>query len=171
MIDSSNCNHDLLIMVNDQLTSILDVDTGRVINKEELDGAGVVTSNDRQGATFPDTNPKTRIGLTKPSTAAIPPSAIVHLGLAMSNGVVKYGKFNWREHAVTMSVYTDAIDRHLMALKDGEDVASDSGVHHLGHVMACCAIMLDALECGTLNDDRGIPGKASELIQRLTESK
>ena len=46
---------------------------------------------------YPDDNPKTVHGLTKPSTFAIPPIAILHLGQAMDNGRQKYGLMNWRE--------------------------------------------------------------------------
>lgn len=117
---------------------------------------------------LPDDNPKTTIGVTKPSTDGIPPVAILHLGQAMADGVRKYGKFNWREKRVSVSVYTNAIDRHLLAYRDGEDVARDSGHHHLAHVMSCCAILLDAEACGQLNDDRGSPGECPNLIDWWT---
>lgn len=118
---------------------------------------------------LPDGNPKTVFGLAKPGFAAIPPVALIHLGAAMQNGREKYGLMNWREKNVSASVYRDAMERHLLAWWDGEQVAPDSGVHHLGHVMACCAILLDAEAQGALNDDRPpIPGKFSELVAALT---
>ncbi|MAY64018.1 MAG: hypothetical protein CML29_17585 [Rhizobiales bacterium] len=113
---------------------------------------------------YPDDNPKTVHGLTKPSTFAIPPIAILHLGQAMDNGRQKYGLMNWRERQVSTSVYVDAMERHLLAYRDGEEVAADSGCHHLSHVMACCAILLDAAACGQLNDDRPKPGPAGAAI-------
>src|SRR5690606_37465900 len=88
-------------------------------------------SSTAQFRRIPDSNPKSAIGLTKPSTFSIPPVAELHLGAAMNNGADKYGTFNWREHAVSVSVYVDAIRGHLAAFRDGEDIASDSGVHHL----------------------------------------
>jgi hypothetical protein len=112
---------------------------------------------------YPDGNPKTVIGMSKPSVRAIPPIAELHLGAAMSDGEKKYGRFNWREKQVTASVYYDAIRRHLAGWWDGEDYAQDSGVHHLGHVMACCAILLDAAASGKLNDDR-IPGPSVSFL-------
>jgi hypothetical protein len=117
----------------------------------------------------PDTNPKTRVGLTKPSLRGIPSSALLHLGGAMHDGIAKYGQFNWREHAVSASVYEDAMWRHLLAWRDGENLAADSGRHHLAHVMACCAILLDADAMGKLNDDRGLPGNAPEIIAAWTK--
>jgi hypothetical protein len=118
---------------------------------------------------YPDGNPKTRIGLTKPSFANIPPVALIHLGAAMSDGAKKYGRMNWREHAVTSSVYYDAAMRHMQAFWDGEDIAADSKVDHLGHAMACMAIILDARESGKLNDDRPIPGHFSQVVKANTK--
>lgn len=118
---------------------------------------------------YPDSNPKTLVGITKPPLHAIPPSALLHLGLAMVNGERKYGPFNWRDDPVSFSVYYDAAMRHWLAAWDGEDVAPDSGVLHLGHAMACAAILIDAAACGTLNDDRPkVKGPTPVLIQALT---
>jgi hypothetical protein len=105
-------------------------------------------------STSPDDNPKTIFGLMKPSTRAIPPIALLHLGAVMESGARKYGRFNWREHTVTASVYTDAIMRHLLAYIDGQDADPESGLEHLAHIMACCALVLDAKAMGKLNDDR-----------------
>lgn len=119
---------------------------------------------------YPDDNPKTVVGTTKPSLGAIPPSALIHLGLAMEDGRRKYGHFNWREKRVSSGVYYDAMQRHLLAWWDGEDNARDSGVHHLAHVMACCAILLDAEVNKSLNDNRGPAGNVPDLIERLTKA-
>lgn len=116
-----------------------------------------------------DNNPKTILGTAKPSITACPPSALLHLGRAMSDGERKYGLMNWREKMVSTSVYVDAAFRHLMAFWDGENTAPDSGVHHLGHVMACCAIVIDAMEQGNLNDNRPLPGKFPELVKQFTQ--
>lgn len=125
-------------------------------------------SNEPETSAYPDNNPKTVVGLTKPSISKIPPAALIHCALAMMNGAKKYGAFNWREKKVTSSIYIDAKLRHILAYMDGEDLAADSGVHHLGHDMACSAIVLDALETGNLIDDRPRKGMASEMIARYT---
>lgn len=112
----------------------------------------------------PDDNPKTVLGLRKPPTHAIPPVALLHLGGAMADGEAKYGLMNWRQKRVSASVYYDAAMRHLLAWWDGEDSASDSGCHHLAHVMACMSILLDAEANKTLNDDRPTPGAAAGFV-------
>lgn len=127
---------------------------------------------------YPDNNPKTIYGVGKPSVSAIPPSAIVHLGTAMAHGEQKYGLFNYRDKTVSSSVYYNATFRHLLEWWDGNDIDTNidpvtgedtgSGCHHLAHVMACCAIILDAQGYGSLNDDRGTPGHVHNLIAQLT---
>lgn len=84
----------------------------------------------------------------------VPPIALYHLAKAMSDGEQKYGRFNWREKTATASVLYNAMMRHLLAWYSGEDNAVDSGVSHIGHIMANCAILLDAKLNNTLVDDR-----------------
>jgi len=119
--------------------------------------------------TPPDDNPKTKFGLTKPSMSAVPPSALIPLMEAMADGKNKYGLMNWRDKSVSSSVYYDAALRHLMSWYDGEDIAQDSGVHHLGHAMACMAILLDAMHVNNLNDNRPTKGRFSEVVKEHTK--
>jgi hypothetical protein len=123
------------------------------------------------GKSYPDDNPKTMHGIQKPSMFNVPTTALLHLMGAMANGAKKYGPYNWRSKNVSASIYYDAAMRHLMAWIDGEDIAEDSGVHHLGHVMACCAIILDAETQKTLNDNRPVRGKFSSLVKEMTLEK
>jgi len=123
---------------------------------------------DQKNAAYPDDNPKTVMGMAKPSLTAIPPTALLHMGGAMSDGRTKYGLMNWREKKVSTSIYIDAAMRHMLAFWDGENTAKDSGVHHLGHVMACMAIILDAESVGMLNDDRPKEGNFAAEVARRT---
>jgi len=126
--------------------------------------------SDPDPCAYPDNNPKTVLGVAKPPLHAIPPVALLVLGQAMANGERKYGLTNWREKSVSSSVYYDAALRHAFAWWDGENVAPDSLVHHLGHVMACCAIVIDALHQGTLNDDRPqVRGATAKFIADNTK--
>jgi hypothetical protein len=119
--------------------------------------------------TRPDTNPKSVFGAAKPGISAIPPVALLHCGRGMEDGERKYGLTNWRENSVAASVYYNAAFRHLASWWDGEQKAQDSGVHHLGHVMACCAILLDAEVQGVLIDDRPpVPGQFSRMVAEMT---
>lgn len=101
-----------------------------------------------------DENPKDRLGKAKPSMHFVPMIARLQEAIVMALGAKKYGSYNWREKKVLASVYSDAIDRHLAQWMDGEDMDEESGVSHLAHVRACCAILIDAIATGNLLDDR-----------------
>lgn len=103
---------------------------------------------------LPDNNPKTAVAAGKPKLSDVPTVALFALGAAMSDGANKYGRYNYRDTNVTASVFYDAMMRHLTAWYNGEDHASDSKVHHLAHVMAGAAIVLDAELHAKFNDDR-----------------
>lgn len=120
---------------------------------------------------YPDNNPKTAIGATKVPLHLVPPSATHYLAEAFENGAVKYGPYNWREHPISVSVYYAAMKRHTDAFWDGEDLAKDSGVHHIAHAMACLAMLLDASSIGKLNDDRPPKGAASTLQDEYADKK
>jgi hypothetical protein len=113
------------------------------------------------------TNPKDRIGRAKVSLTSIPAVALLHEACAMMNGKAKYGPYNWREHTVGATVYVDAIWRHLMLWYEREEEAEDSHVHHLGHVAAGTAILLDAQAHNNLIDDR--PKSNGEFVKLLKE--
>jgi len=110
---------------------------------------------------YPDDNPKTAFGEEKPKLSDTPTIGILQMGMVFTGGAAKYGRFNWRDHAVSSTVYYDAAQRHLMAWFRGEDLDHESGVSHLAHVMACCNILLDAEKNGKLNDNRLTTGKGS----------
>ena len=101
-------------------------------------------------------NVKNMHGDLKQDFACIPPYAIAQLGSAMRNGALKYGRFNWRNSTVNASVYYNSIMRHLISWYSGEDSSKDSQLSHLAHIMANCAILLDAEENETFVDDRPI---------------
>ncbi len=117
------------------------------------------------------TNPKDLIGAKKPPLHCIPPSSLIQLGLAMENGMKKYGLMNWRDNDVVAHIYYDAAMRHLMSWWDGEDVAEDSLIDHLGHVMACCAILIDAKHNNNLSDDRPRAGHVSAMIDTIHKDR
>lgn len=124
----------------------------------------------------PDLNPKTALGMTKPDLSVVPPVSMLHIATAMMNGATKYGPFNWRESDVSSRVYVAAAMRHLLSYLDGEDYSSDTvstgaPVHHLAHVMACCAIILDAEAVGALNDNRPGRGVAGAAIDQYVKER
>lgn len=117
-----------------------------------------------------ETNPKDLIGIKKVSMGLLPAAGKITGALAMKHGAQKYGPYNWRDKKIRMTVYLDAIERHLLALQDGEDFASDSGIKHLGHIIAGASIILDAEEGEQLIDDRHkVSGPAPALLERYEQ--
>lgn len=121
--------------------------------------------------TYPDNNPKTMIGASKVPLHLVPPSAKHYLAMALADGARKYGPYNWRKAPISVSVYKAALERHVDAFWDGEDLAEDSKVHHLAHAMACIALMLDSISLGIINDDRPPPGTVAELQKTFAKTK
>jgi hypothetical protein len=112
-------------------------------------------------------NPKDLIGSTKVDLDLIPGPAEVACALAMTDGALKYDPYNWRASGkpVQARTYTSAARRHLKKWFDGEEYDQDSGVHHLGHAMACCAILIDAQACGQLADNRPPKGTTATALK------
>ena len=115
------------------------------------------------------TNPKDLVGAKKPRLSLVPPSGYVYAALALANGADKYGSYNWREKKVQSMIYLEACMRHILSFQDGEENASDSGIPHLGHALACLLILIDAKETGNLIDNRPTPGAMAALIERHTK--
>lgn len=113
-------------------------------------------------------NPKDLFGNKKISFTKVPATALAHCAYAMMDGADKYDAYNWRSKPVIASIYVDAMIRHALDWFEGQQCARDSGGHHMGHAMACAAILLDAEECGVLIDDRPVCADR-EILDRLLE--
>ena len=116
-------------------------------------------------------NPKTAAGAAKPALfSVIPTAALLHLGEVMKLGADKYGPFNWRETPVPAETYVDAMGRHMLSWQDGENLDPESQKSHLAHVMACCAIIIDAMENNMLDDNRPKAGRTGEMISNFQKT-
>ena len=113
------------------------------------------------------TNPKDVVAGDKLPMHLVPSTAIAFESLALLEGALKYGKYNWRSAGVLMSVYLDALKRHLTKFENGEWADAKTLVPHLASIRACCAIILDADVCGKLTDDRPPIAPAAELVDAL----
>ena len=99
-------------------------------------------------------NPKDLAATTRIPLWLLSPIAKAHWALAQFAGLLKYGAWNWRSTGVRSSVYLSALQRHIDAYASGEEVDPIDGTHHMGNIMACAAILLDAMAAGKLVDDR-----------------
>lgn len=86
--------------------------------------------------------------------AYIPPAALVGPAQVLVNGAKKYGRANWREHAILRTEYLAATLRHVFADLDGEDNDQEDGETHLDHAIATLLILRDAMLRDKCDDDR-----------------
>lgn len=107
-------------------------------------------------------NPKNAHGQRKVPLHVVPPALLIQTARAISSNT--YAPYNWRDNGVVASVYYAAIQRHLNAWWDGQDLDTDSGVSHLAHAAGGIAILLDAISAGNFLDDRPPPGPAAEIL-------
>lgn len=114
------------------------------------------------------TNPKDAIGSDKLPLHLWPSTATAYGALGLLEGMLKYGRSNYRAIGVRASIYYDAARRHLDAWFEGEDDAPDSGLPHLAHALACLAILVEAKVKGNLTDDRMYPTEYRALVEELT---
>lgn len=78
---------------------------------------------------------------SKPRYGLIPPSALRSCADAVTYGARKYEANGWRTVPNGVEVYTDSAMRHLEAFRAGEWLDPESGIPHLGHLMANAAIL------------------------------
>jgi len=71
----------------------------------------------------------------------IPPLALKATVDVLTFGAKKYARDNWKHVNDSKRRYFDALQRHLWAWKEGEDIDPESGKHHLAHAM-CCLMFL-----------------------------
>lgn len=123
-----------------------------------------------------DGNPKDSIGDKKIPLWLCSPVAKANWALAQFAGMVKYGAWNWRVAGARTSVYLSAMQRHIDAYASGEQTDPVDGTHHLGNVMACCAILIEAEALKNVIDDRapqlefrGIYAQIEEQMKVLRE--
>jgi hypothetical protein len=103
---------------------------------------------------FRPDDPKGAAGALKAPMWLLPPVALQETAWVHGLGSKKYRPYNWRETGVCASTYISAIMRHLDQWRDGEDIDKESGRSHIAHIAASCNILMDAENCGKINDDR-----------------
>jgi hypothetical protein len=97
----------------------------------------------------------------------VPAQVLAEVGLAMLEGAVKYGRYNFRGVGVRYSVYYDAAIRHLFSFQEGEDIDPDSGLSHITKAIASLTVLRDAMLNDKWEDDR--PPKGNLSYTKLNE--
>jgi hypothetical protein len=99
-------------------------------------------------------DPKGEAGSKKSPMWLLPHHVKQAASWVLGLGARKYGPWNWRKTRVCASTYLSAIQRHLGAWEEREDMDPESGQNHLAHIIANCAILMDAQKHQCLEDDR-----------------
>lgn len=125
-----------------------------------------------------DGNPKEMFANNKLHLDVVPGCMEQYCSLALLEGALKYGRYNWRVDGVRVSTYISAAKRHLDKYLEGQWADPKSKVPHLASVLACVTIILDAGLMGTLEDDRApsLPNhdqwidEQSEIVKHLQQT-
>jgi len=117
-----------------------------------------------------DPNPKKIYGDKKIKLQLVPPAASIAIARGLAEGAEKYSPWNWRDDDIETLTYIGAIQRHLAAYLEGEDLDPDSttGKSHLDGAIASLAILIDAESVGSLIDNRP-KRKAVGVLKALTQ--
>lgn len=70
----------------------------------------------------------------------VPGALIYGCARALQHGAKKYAANNWRKGMDYSEVYS-ALQRHLLAWNEDEDIDPDSGLNHLDHAAACLGFL------------------------------
>lgn len=128
-------------------------------------------------------NPKDSVGIRKwRQFCCVPFTVIWHIGVAMLEGYLKYGRHNYRKAGVRASVYIDAAKGHIDCWWEGEDDDPDSRLCHLDKALASLVVLRDSMLLGNWVDDRPpkanvdeirgyLQGKVEELFDKYPDPK
>lgn len=96
-------------------------------------------------------NDKTRFEL-------IPVTALCEAADVFAFGAKKYGEGNWQK-GMKWTRMLASLERHLHAIKCGEDIDQESGLKHIGHLLCNAMMLADYYHTNVKYDDRYIPMK------------
>lgn len=120
-------------------------------------------------------DPKESLASKKRCFDSVTTTASLYLAQAMDHGASKYGAQNWLElpdNSMSLMTYINAIHRHWLLLRAGQDLTSDAQVHHLAAIMAGCAVALDAITFGKMKDDRvKLSPEQIETLERMIDNE
>jgi hypothetical protein len=103
-------------------------------------GGGLLSDYAYAYPVLPDPKPAggTKFDKNKPDFSLIDPYAMDGLAAVLTFGKVKYGAYNWLK-GIVYSRLIAATERHLNAIKKGEDIDPESNLPHVDHAM--CNLM------------------------------
>lgn len=116
-------------------------------------------------------NPKDLAALTRAPMSVVPMTVLAETGVAMVEGMLKYGRHNYRDTGVQASIYIDAALRHIFKFWEGQDLDPDSTINHITKAIASLIVLRDGFISGNVTDDRPpVVVDATEFWNALSKS-
>lgn len=109
------------------------------------------------GGKSDNVDPKQAQAVKKMSFDAVPLSLLLHAQPGNQNGADKYGVYNWlklEDGSMSMSTYLNALQRHLLLFRAGQDNTSDTNINNLDSMISGLAVLRDAMLFNKVKDDR-----------------
>ena len=91
----------------------------------------------------------------KPRFDLVPPHAHLQVAKVFTMGAKKYGDRNW-ENGMKWSRILASLERHLNAIKRGEDIDPESGLRHIDHITANSMMLSEYYMIFPSGDDRSV---------------
>jgi hypothetical protein len=82
----------------------------------------------------------------------LPPLALKATTDVLTFGAEKYEADNWKKVPDSKRRYFDALQRHVWAWKEGEQIDPESGKHHLAHALCCLMFLYEHDILYSVND-------------------
>ena len=82
----------------------------------------------------------------------LPPLALKATVDVLTFGAEKYEPDNWKHVPDSKRRYFDALQRHVWAWKEGEQIDPESGKHHLAHALCCLMFLYEHDILYSVND-------------------
>lgn len=90
----------------------------------------------------------------KADLSLCPLVALEQMARAFMLGEKKYGRYNYLNGGMDSHRLVAACMRHVLQWQGGEELDPESGHSHLGHALACLAMLLDQQKHNVLQDTR-----------------
>ena len=89
----------------------------------------------------------------KPRWSLVPQSSLIPMVRVLEFGAKKYGDYNWAK-GLSIKETCESLKRHLDSFMGGEDIDSESGLTHIGHIQCNAMFLSYMLEYRPDLDDR-----------------
>jgi hypothetical protein len=86
----------------------------------------------------------------------LPPLALKATVDVLTFGAQKYDRDNWKKVPDSKRRYFDALQRHVWAWKEGEQLDPESGRHHLAHALCCLMFLYEHDIMYSIDNERGL---------------